>query len=76
MTIIECTKCGIYYITDDCYYRQTAADDYIYRCPEGHDLEENEIEDMGDALDELNYLMAMINRRDKTIKGLQCQLKQ
>ena len=75
MRIIECTKCGTYYNEDDCYYRQTAADDYIYKCPERHDLVENPIEDMSEALDELQILMLMISKRDKKIKELECQQK-
>ena len=71
MTIIECTKCKTYYDVDDCYYNQTAADDYDYKCPEGHDLVEEDLEDMREARDELNLLMDIITKRDKTIRGLE-----
>ena len=69
--IIECTKCKQYYNTEDCYYNQTAADDYDYRCPEGHDLVENEIEDMSEALDELQALAGTIAKRDRIIRALE-----
>ena len=71
MNIIECTKCKQYYDTEDCYYKQTAADDYIYRCPEGHDLVENEIEDMNQALEEMQGLTSDISKRDRIIRALE-----
>lgn len=74
MQIIECTICREYYNADDCDFRQTAADDYIYKCPEGHDLTEDDIEeDM--ILDELNTLRSMINKRDKIIKKQEREIK-